>query len=208
MRLKGGETTLHGREGKSHRATEQTLPADNLSQSQLMSHLHSTTWFSAWKNNVSSRSLHSLTHCHSRLVIRSAHMHLTLQKCVHSSFTAIQNTLHPGLSCCCSVKIHFRPMCANIQHVLPRYSYMQGTFCGKIWVVVGHAIGPLEWEVHDLIRVDHWLVLRCEGHRAPRERTLLWVHVFTMAEPYPLPSMDWWKRRKGRRKIQREIETT
>lgn len=57
MRLKGGETTLRGREGKSRRATEQTLPADNLSQSQLMSHLHSTTGFSAWKNKVSPRSL-------------------------------------------------------------------------------------------------------------------------------------------------------
>lgn len=98
--------------------------------------------FSAWK--VTFR--HGLSLAYSLTLAarhpQCTHAPLTLQKCVHSSFTAIQNTLHPGLSRCCSVKIHFRPMYVNIQHVLPRYSYMQGPFCGNIWVVVGHAIGP------------------------------------------------------------------
>lgn len=97
MRLEAGKPRCVVVREKSRRATEQTLPADNLSLSQLMSHLHSSSWFSAWKvtfrHGLSLAYSLTLAACHPQCT----HAPLTLQKCVHSSFTAIQNTLHPGL---------------------------------------------------------------------------------------------------------------
>lgn len=66
-------------------------------------------------------------------------------------------------------------------------------------MIAGHAIGPFEWDAHDLTIIYEKLSAGplmgpwwCRAW-ALCKRTLFGVHILAMGEPYPLPSMNWWK---------------